>query len=155
MRDNIGLKSTIQQGIHMIWKNDIDLDVLNQRIKGNMAGELGIIFTEIGDDYLKATMPVDKRTTQPLGIVHGGASCVLAETVGSIGATMAVDMSKQYIVGVDINANHIKATREGLITCVGHPIHIGRTTQVWEMKLSNDKEQLTCASRLTIAILNK
>ena len=115
---------------------------------------LGIIVTEFGDDYLCATMPVDQRTHQPMGIIHGGASVALAETVGSIAANMAVD-SNHYCVGLDINANHLKAVRSGLVYATTRPIHIGRSTHVWDIQIKDENEKPVCISRLTMAVLKK
>ena len=120
-----------------------------------MVEHLGIEFTEIGDDYLVATMPVDNRTTQPLGLLHGGASVALAETMGSVGATLCLDLNKQYAVGLEINTNHIKSAREGLVTGKATPIHIGKGTQVWSIEIKNDKQQLVAISRITLAVLDR
>ncbi|HLZ89283.1 MAG TPA: hotdog fold thioesterase [Puia sp.] len=122
----------------------------------NTMGEhIGIVFTEIGDDYLKATMPVDNRTRQPYGLLHGGASVALAETIGSVGCALTIDQSKFICVGIEINANHLRGVREGLVTGIAKPLHIGKTTHVWEIKLYDDREKLVCVSRLTVAILKK
>jgi len=136
----------------VIWKRKIDLDVINEFRKNTLVDTLGIEVTEFGDDYLCARMPVDHRTHQPMGILHGGASVSLAETVGSIAATMAVD-ENHYCVGLEINANHLKSARDGYVHATATPIHIGRSTQVWDIKIVNDKEQLVCVSRLTMAVL--
>src|SRR3990167_10409423 len=113
-----------------IWKINIDLNILNQRAKNTMSDYLGIEFTEIGDDYLIARMSIDHRTKQPLGIMHGGASCILAETVGSTAANCCVDTKQYYCVGLDINTNHIRAVREAMVFCKATPFHLGKTTQV-------------------------
>lgn len=138
----------------MIWFNkDIQVNDINQ-IGVNTIGEvLGIRFTEIGDDYIKATMPVDHRTKQPFGLLHGGASCVLAETLGSIAAYLVVDPTKFKCVGLDINANHVRSATCGIVTGVTKPIHIGTTTQVWEIKITDERDKLICISRLTIAVI--
>jgi len=120
-----------------------------------MTEHLGIVFTKIGEDSIEATMPVDHRTHQPMGLLHGGASVVLAETLGSVAATCCVDMSKQYCVGLDINANHIKSVREGFVTGITRPIHIGKRTQVWEIKISNEQNELVCISRITMAVIDR
>lgn len=138
-----------------IWKMPIDLEQVNDRGKNTMVDHLDIRITDIGDDYLTATMPVDQRTHQPLGILHGGASCVLAETVGSTAANYCVDQVTHYCVGLDINANHVKAVRRGLITGIAKPLHLGRRTHVWEIKIHNDAGQLTCISRLTMAVIER
>ncbi|GAB1446840.1 MAG: hotdog fold thioesterase [Cyclobacteriaceae bacterium] len=120
-----------------------------------MLEHLGIVFTEVGEDYISATLPVDKRTHQPLGLLHGGASVTLAETLGSVAATLCVDQDKQYCVGLEINANHIKSVREGFVTGTARPIHIGKRTQVWEIKIVNPQNELICISRITMATMDK
>lgn len=137
----------------MIWKNDVDLDLIHERNKHTMADYLDIRYTELGDDYLVATMPVNERTRQPIGILHGGASCVLAETVGSNAANMAVDLKTHYCVGLSINSNHIKAAREGVVIAKAEPLHLGRSTQVWEIRITNENKQLMSTHRLTMAVL--
>lgn len=137
-----------------IWKNELDLAEINLRDKDTtIMGFLGIEFTERGDDYLKGTMPVDHRTHQPMGILHGGASVVLAETLGSSATAMCLDLSKEYCVGLDINANHIRAVRSGLVTGVATPIHRGRSTHVWEINIVDEQQRKVCVSRITMAIL--
>jgi 1,4-dihydroxy-2-naphthoyl-CoA hydrolase len=139
-----------------IWYNPaITAEQLNPLGKGNMAEWLGIEITEVGDDYLKATMPVDHRTRQPYGLLHGGASVVLAETLGSVGAAFVIDRSKYDCVGLDINANHVRGVREGFVTGTAHPVHIGKTTQVWEIHIHDERDKLICISRLTVAIIPK
>lgn len=120
-----------------------------------MAEHLGIVFTRVGPDFLEAQMPVDARTHQPMGLLHGGASVALAETLGSVAATCCVDMSKQFCVGLEINANHLRGVREGVVTGVTRPIHIGKKTQVWEIRITNQKEELVCISRITLAVLDR
>jgi len=139
----------------MIWKKPIEIKELNEWHNNTMQRYLGIEFIEIGDDYIKATMPVDHRTKQPLGLLHGGASVTLAESLGSVASVLCVDMEKKTVVGLEINANHIRATREGFVTGITKPIHLGRMTQVWEIKIYNDQEQLVCISRITNAILER
>jgi 1,4-dihydroxy-2-naphthoyl-CoA hydrolase len=112
-------------------------------------------FTEIGDNYLIAKMPVDKRTQQPYGLLHGGASVVLAETLGSVAAMLMVDPDKFYCVGLDINANHIRGIKEGWVYGKTTPVHVGRTTQVWQIEIKNESEQLICVSRITMAVVKK
>jgi 1,4-dihydroxy-2-naphthoyl-CoA hydrolase len=137
----------------MIWKVKPDLEVLSTQFSSkNMSEYLGIEITEIGDDYLAGKMPVDHRTVQPFGILHGGASCVLAETLGSIAGQLCVDNGKQIVVGLDINANHIRAVRSGYVYGKASPLHVGRSTQVWEIKIVNESQQLVCISRLTLAV---
>jgi 1,4-dihydroxy-2-naphthoyl-CoA hydrolase len=140
----------------MIWFNKnlsiADLSPLNE---GTMAKHIGIEFTEVGPGFLKARMPVDHRTIQPYGLLHGGASCVLAETIGSIAAAMVVDRSKFACVGLEINANHIRGIKQGFVTGIASPLHIGKSTHVWDIKIYDEKEKLVCISRLTVAILEK
>ena len=135
-----------------IWKKPISLELLNQTNADTAVTHLGIEMTEVGDDYLRARVPVDARTRQPFGILHGGVSVVLAETLGSIGAFFASPEGHRG-VGLDINANHIRATSSGWVTGTARPVHIGRTTQVWQIDMVNDAGELTCVSRITMAIL--
>jgi len=114
---------------------------------------LGIQFTELGEDRIEATMPVDHRTVQPLGLLHGGASVVLAESLGSVASLLCIDSNRFYCVGLDVNANHIRAVREGRVTGRVTPIHIGRSTHVWEIRIRDEQDRLVCISRLTMAIL--
>jgi len=134
-----------------LWKMQTTLNAIKARTKGTLIEHLGIEITEIGDDFLKATMPVDHRTKQIVGILHGGASVALAETLGSIAARLCVDPEKQGIVGLEINANHIRPVRDGWVTGIAKPIHLGKTTQIWEIKIYNDQSKLVCISRLTVA----
>ncbi len=120
-----------------------------------MTEHLGILFTKIGDNHLTATMPVDERTKQPMGLLHGGANVVLAETLGSVASSLTIDLEKQICVGLEINANHLKGVKSGIVTGVTTPIHIGKSTQVWEIKITNEQGQLCCISRITMAILDK
>jgi len=122
----------------------------------NTMGEyLGIEWTEVGENYLKARMPVDHRTRQPYGLLHGGASCALAETIGSVASALVIDHSKFYCVGLEINANHIRSAREGFVTGIAEPLHLGSTTHVWDIKIHDDHDKLVCAGRLTVAILKR
>lgn len=122
----------------------------------NTIGELlDIRFTEVGPDFLKATMPVDHRTHQPYGLLHGGASCVLAETIGSVASAKVIDPKKFICVGIEINANHVRSVRNGLVTGITTPIHIGASTHVWDIKIYDEREKLVCVSRLTVAVLKK
>lgn len=134
---------------------EASIEFIEKLGKGSMADLLGIRFTEMGTDFLKATMPVNKKTTQPYGILHGGASLVLAESLGSVAATCVIDFSKQVAVGLAINANHVKSVRSGIVTGVTRPIHIGNKTHVWEIKITNENNQLVCISRITMAIIDK
>lgn len=125
---------------------------LNQCSRNTLAEHLGIEFVEIGDDFLAARMPVDRRTHQPDGILHGGASVALAETVGSVAANLCLDRSLRRVVGVEINANHLRPVRSGWVTAVARPLHLGRRTQVWEIRISSRDDRLVCVSRLTVAV---
>ncbi|MGZ3975720.1 MAG: hotdog fold thioesterase [Flavisolibacter sp.] len=138
-----------------IWYRQFSLEDLKGRGLGTMVEHLGITITEIGDDYLKGTMPVDHRTIQPMGILHGGASVALAETLGSLAANYVVDNQIKYCVGLDINANHIRAARKGLVTGVARPLHIGSSTQVWSIEITDEEDRLVCISRLTMAVLDR
>ena len=138
-----------------IWHRPFDVKALNEMPGESMVTHLDIIFTEVGPDYLKADMPVDGRTMQPFGILHGGASAALAETVGSVGANACVDRETKHCVGLEVNANHLRAVREGKVTATGRPLHIGRSTQVWEIRIEDDAERLICVSRLTLAVVDK
>jgi len=135
-----------------IWKKQPIVEMLQVFSNNTMVQHLGIEFTEVGDDFLEARMPVDARTLQPFGLLHGGASATLAETLGSIGAYHCIDENKT-CVGLEINANHIRAARSGWVTGRAMPLHLGRTTHVWEIKITDDLGDLTCVSRLTMMIL--
>ncbi|MFC5625085.1 hotdog fold thioesterase [Algoriphagus winogradskyi] len=139
----------------MVFTQKPSLDQINQSGRNTMTEHLDILFTEVGDDYLCATMPVDERTKQPMGLLHGGANVVLAETLGSVAASLTLDLKKQICVGLEINANHLKGVKSGLVTGITKPIHIGKSTQVWEIKITNEQGQLCCISRITMAILDK
>jgi 1,4-dihydroxy-2-naphthoyl-CoA hydrolase len=140
----------------MIWhKKDITLGQITPLGKGTMSEHLGIEFTEVGEQTLKGRMPVDNRTRQPYGLLHGGASCVLAETLGSVASALVIDPQKYICVGLEINANHIRGVREGYVTGIASPLHIGSTTHVWDIKIYDEKEKLVCVTRLTVAILEK
>jgi 1,4-dihydroxy-2-naphthoyl-CoA hydrolase len=139
-----------------IWLRPYQLEEVQQRGTGTMVEHIGIVITGVGEDFLKGTMPVDHRTIQPMGILHGGASVALAETLGSLAANLVVDNEKQYCVGLDINANHIRATVKGkTVTGVARPIHLGSSTQVWSIEITNEEGKLVCISRLTMAVLNR
>jgi len=138
-----------------IWFQPISLDELNAYQQQTLVSHLGIRYTGIGDDWLAASMPVDPRTKQPAGILHGGASVALAETLGSTGANLVVDRERKLCVGLEINANHVRAMRDGTVTGVAKPLHIGGTTQVWEIRISDAEERLVCVSRITMAVLDR
>jgi 1,4-dihydroxy-2-naphthoyl-CoA hydrolase len=135
-----------------IWKQHADLDTVNAWSARTLMQALGIHITEIGEDYLTGTMPVDDRTRQPYGILHGGASVALAETLGSTAAMLCCEEGRA-TVGLDINANHLRAAREGIVTGTARPIHLGRSTQVWEIRIVNEAGNLVCISRLTMALV--
>lgn len=138
-----------------IWRQPITPDELNQYQQQTLVTLLGIRYTEVGEDYLKATMLVDARTKQPAGILHGGASAALAETLGSTGANLVVDRTKTLCVGLELNCNHIRAMREGRVTGTARPLHIGKSTQVWEIRITDDQDRLVCVSRITMAVLER
>ena len=138
---------------HIWFKKEFSLQKLQAMSAGTMGEHIGIVFTEIGDDYLKATMPVDHRTRQPYGLLHGGASVALAETLGSVASSLVLYTSVFICVGLEINANHIRSARQGLVTGIATPIHLGSSTHVWDIKIYDDRERLLCISRLTVAIL--
>lgn len=135
-----------------IWKKEFTVDDLNTFSKDSIVGHVGILYTEKGPDFLKGTMPVDKRTIQPHGILHGGASVVLAETLGSAASLMAVD-DQHYSVGMEVNANHLKMATEGIVIGTARPVHLGNTTQVWDITIKNEEDRLICISRLSMAVL--
>jgi 1,4-dihydroxy-2-naphthoyl-CoA hydrolase len=140
----------------MIWfKKDLSIQDLAGMGKGTMGEYIGIELTEVGADYLKARMPVDHRTKQPYGLLHGGASCVLAETIGSIASSLVIDQEKFLCVGLEINANHVRSAREGFVTGIATPLHLGSTTHVWDIKIKDEKDKLVCISRHTVAILKR
>ncbi len=139
-----------------IWfKKDLSIEDLQPLGKNTMVEHIGIQWIEVGDDYLKATMPVDHRTQQPYGLLHGGASVALAETMGSVAAAMVIDHAAYFCVGLDINANHVRSASSGVVTGITKPLHIGSTTQVWEIRIYDDKEKLVCVSRITIGVLKR
>ena len=136
-----------------IWFRPYTLEELDRQSRGSMNEHLDIRFSEIGPDYIRATMPVDARTWQPFGLLHGGASVTLAETLGSVGANCVVDGSRFYCVGQEINANHLRAVRSGRVTGTARPVHIGARSQVWEIRIEDDKGKLACISRITLAVV--
>src|SRR5688572_27657147 len=136
-----------------LWKTSPDIKILNEQSKHCMPGHIGIEITEVGDDFVKARMPVDHRTTQPYGILHGGASVALAESLGSIAGTLSVNLSEEAVVGLEINANHIRSVKSGYVEGIARPLHIGRTTQLWEIKITNEEGKLVCVSRITLAVV--
>ena len=135
-----------------VWKQPVSVEILTALHVGTAVAHLGIEFLEVGDDWIKARVPVDTRTRQPYGLLHGGVSVVLAETLGSCGAACASPPGCR-AVGLDINANHLRAAISGWVTGTARPVHIGRTTQVWQIDLVNDAGEMVCASRITMAVL--
>ncbi|MFN3841589.1 MAG: hotdog fold thioesterase [Cyclobacteriaceae bacterium] len=138
-----------------MFQSGITLESLNRLSENTLAEHLGIEFTEIGPDFLAARMPVDRRTHQPYGLLHGGASVALAETLGSVAAHCCIDIEKQFCVGLEINANHIKSVRTGYVNGTAKPLHIGKRTQVWEIRIVNEQAELVCISRITMAVIDK
>ena len=138
-----------------IWYQPFSVEDLNRYQQKTLVTHLGIRYTEVGDDYLKAVMPVDERTKQPAGILHGGASVALAETLGSTGANLVVNRQEKLCVGLEINANHIRAMRDGEVSGIARPLHIGGSTQVWEIRITDGEDRLVCVSRITMAVLDR
>lgn len=138
-----------------IFKEGVTLERINQMSTNTLLEQIGIRFTAIGDDFMEATMPVDHRTHQPLGLLHGGASVALAESMGSLAANCCIDSTKQYCVGLEINANHIKSVKNGTVKGITRPIHIGGKTHVWEIKITNEQNELVCVSRITMAVMDR
>ncbi len=140
----------------MAFRAPVDLDALNALSAGNLVGHLGIVITEAGEDWLRGTMPVEPRTHQPFGLLHGGASVVLAESLGSLaGGLSVIDPERFGVVGLEINANHIRGERTGMVTGTARAVHIGRTTQVWDIRIENARGKPVCVSRLTLAVVPK
>ena len=138
-----------------MFKRHLDLETIQAFSKNTLVEHLGIEFTEIGADFISAKMPVDSRTVQPYRLLHGGASVVLAETLGSVAADACMDDPDKTCVGLEINANHLRAVRDGYVHGTARPIHIGRSTQVWEIKISDEAQRLVCISRITMAVVSK
>lgn len=138
-----------------IWKMPLSLESATERSKNTFVEFIGIKFTEMGDDYLKATLPVDHTTKQPLGYLNGGVSVALAESVASTAANYCVDQTKYYCVGLEINANHLRPAVSGVVIATARPLHLGNKTQVWEIKIENEEGKLTCVSRMTMAVISR
>ncbi|MEW7311248.1 1,4-dihydroxy-2-naphthoyl-CoA hydrolase [Buttiauxella gaviniae] len=136
----------------MIWRREVSLEALNKMGADNMVEHVGIVFTRISDNELEATMPVDNRTRQPFGLLHGGASVVLAETLGSVAGYLCTE-GEQKIVGLEVNANHLRSAREGIVRGVCTAVHVGRRHQVWQIEISDEQGRLCCTSRLTTAVV--
>ncbi|KAF1712265.1 thioesterase [Pseudoxanthomonas kalamensis DSM 18571] len=137
----------------MAFLSPVDLDAINARAEHSLVRHLGIVITEAGEDWLRGTMPVDARTVQPYGILHGGASVVLAETLGSMAGNLCVDTRKEMVVGLEINANHVRSVRSGTVTGTSRALHIGRSTQLWDIRIENEDGKTVCISRLTLAVV--
>jgi 1,4-dihydroxy-2-naphthoyl-CoA hydrolase len=138
-----------------IWRSLRTVEELNANREGTLIANLGIVFTEIGADFVRGTMPVDTRTVQPYGLLHGGASVALAETLGSMGAAMCVDANEYHVVGQEINANHVRAARRGLVTGTARAVHLGGRTHVWTIDIVDDAQKLVCISRITMAVIKR
>jgi len=138
-----------------IWHSDVTLEHIVNRGARTLVDHLGIRFIEVGPDFLRATMPVDDRTRQIMGILHGGASVALAETIGSFGANLCVDQSRFMCVGQEINANHLRPVASGLVTGTARPYHLGARSQVWHIEIHDERKRLTCVSRLTMAVVDR
>ena len=137
-----------------IWKKEFTLEAINSFGTNCMPGYLGIEFTEFGDDYIIAKMPVNERTKQPMGLLHGGASVVLAETIGSVAGLLCVEDNNKTTVGVEINANHLRPIRKGMVIGTAKPVRIGRNLQVWNIELRDEEGRLSCVSRFTLAVID-
>lgn len=136
-----------------IWRQRPTIEALNALRRNTLLEPLEIRFTGVGDDHLVATMPVDGRTHQPFGLLHGGATAALSETLGSCAANCCLDLEREYAVGLEINANHLRSVRKGTVTGTARPLHVGRRTQVWETQVHDDEGNLVCVSRLTLAVV--
>ena len=139
-----------------IWfRSDVTVDELQSLSSGTMADHLQMKWEEIGSDFLRMSMPVNDHVRQPYGLLHGGASCALAETIGSVGSHLIIDPEAYYCVGMEINANHVRSIKQGTVYAIAKPLHVGRTSHIWDIKISNEKNQLLCVSRLTVAVISK
>ncbi len=138
----------------MIWQIEPSVELLNSISPGSMAGHLGIEFIEVGQDFLAARMPVDERTVQVFGVLHGGASATLAETLGSAAGAFCIDPETKTVVGLELNCNHVRPVREGFVYATARPIHLGNTTQIWDIRIVNAEEKLVCIARLTLAVVD-
>lgn len=136
-----------------IWRMPITIESVESRAKNTFVEFIGIRFTEVGDDYLKASMPVDHRTKQPLGLLNGGVSAALAESLASTAANYCVDQASCYCVGLEINANHLRPVMDGVVTATARPLHLGKKTQVWDVKIENETGKLICVARMTMAVV--
>jgi 1,4-dihydroxy-2-naphthoyl-CoA hydrolase len=138
----------------MIWKHTPSIEQMNEFSKNTLGENLGMLFTEVGEDYIKATMPVDQRTKQPFGLLHGGASVALAETLGSVASQYCIEKPGEYYgVGLEINANHLRSASSGLVTGIVKPVRIGNSVHVWNIEISDEKGRMVCISRITVSII--
>lgn len=138
-----------------IWRASITPEALTERGQRSLSGYLGIVVTEVGPDFLRATMPVNEHTQQPFGVLHGGASVALAETIGSLASMMCTDMQQFTCVGQEINANHLRAISSGTVTATARPFHLGNRSHVWHIEIRDERERLVCVSRLTMAVVER
>ncbi|MBY0434588.1 MAG: hotdog fold thioesterase [Cyclobacteriaceae bacterium] len=138
-----------------LFPHDLTIEQLNSFSRNTLVEHLGIVVTNLGDDFIEAKMPVDHRTHQPYGLLHGGASVALAETLGSVAAHCTLNDGNKYCVGLEINANHIKSVKSGYVVGTARPIHVGQRTQVWEIKITTEADELVCVSRITMAVIDK
>jgi 1,4-dihydroxy-2-naphthoyl-CoA hydrolase len=136
-----------------LWKQNLPLDRINAMFANTLGESIGIRITEVGDDYVRGTLPVDARTQQPYGLLHGGASVALAETLGSLAGMLTLDPAIEAAVGLDINANHVRGVKSGVVTGTARAVHLGRSTQVWEIRIEDERGKLVCISRLTLAVV--
>ena len=136
-----------------IWTTDFTIEMLNKGSENTMVDHLGILFTKFGDDYIEAKMPVDQRTKQPFGLLHGGASVTLCESLGSMASNLCINTTTHYSVGLTINASHIRSATSGYVTAVCKPVHLGRTTHIWDINCYNESGKITCQCKLTTAVL--
>jgi len=136
-----------------LWKQTPTLEQINAMFRGTLGESLGIRIVELGEDFVRGTLPVDARTHQPYGLLHGGASVALAETLGSLAAMLTLDASVEAAVGLDINANHVRGVKSGIVTGTARALHLGRSTQVWEIRIEDERQKLVCISRLTVAVV--
>jgi len=151
----LGFRAVYRMKKRAIWALGLTPQEINERAANTLSDYLGIRFTEVGDDFLSAVMPIDQKTIQPMGIMHGGASAALAETVASAAANYCIDQNAQIAVGLDLNINHLRAVKSGFVKAIARPFHLGQTTQVWEIKIFNKEEALVSIARLTVAVIAK
>ena len=136
-----------------LWKQTVSIEQINAWSSNTLSAAIGITVTEVGDDFVRGTLPVDARTHQPFGLLHGGASVALAETLGSLAGMLTLDPAVEVAVGLDINANHVRGVKSGLVTGTARALHLGRSTQVWEIRIEDERAKLVCIARLTLAVV--